>query len=112
MRLRRNELCPVHKSLSCCGRELISKPRTIRLGVQRVEDPHHPRGYLGRTSYRFAHLLRQCSAQSLTLQEACPAEFPDAEAPIQKPINSDQSLAAGSSILATHTVLTPVGTHE
>ena len=46
MRLRRNQYCPVHKSLSCCGRELIpNKPRLIRLGVQRVEDPHHPRGY-------------------------------------------------------------------
>ncbi len=45
MGLRRNEYCPVHKSLSCCGRELIPKPRTIRLGVQRIEDPHHPRGY-------------------------------------------------------------------
>jgi hypothetical protein len=45
MRLRRNEYCPVHKSHSCCGRELIPKPRTIRLGVQRIEDFHHPRGY-------------------------------------------------------------------
>jgi hypothetical protein len=45
MRLRRNEYCPVHKSHSCCGRELIPKPRLIRLGVQRVDDPHHPRGY-------------------------------------------------------------------
>ena len=45
MRLRRNEFCPVHKSISCCGRELIPKTRTMRLGVQRVEDPHHPRGY-------------------------------------------------------------------
>ena len=45
MRLRRNEYCPVHKSLSCCGREPVPRPRTIRLGVQRVEDSHHPRGY-------------------------------------------------------------------
>jgi ketosteroid isomerase-like protein len=39
MRLRRKEFCPVHRSISCCGRELIPKTRTIRLGVQRVEDP-------------------------------------------------------------------------
>jgi hypothetical protein len=45
MRLRTNELCPIHKSLSCCGRELLPKPKLVRLGVQRVEDPHHPRGY-------------------------------------------------------------------
>lgn len=45
MRLRRNEYCPIHKSISCCGRELIPKTRTLRLGVQRIEDPHRPRGY-------------------------------------------------------------------
>jgi hypothetical protein len=45
MRLRTNEVCPIHQSLSCCGRELLPKPKLVRLGVQRVEDPHHPRGY-------------------------------------------------------------------
>jgi hypothetical protein len=46
MRPRRNELGPVHRSLFCCGRETVPhKPRLIRLGVKRVEDPHHPRGY-------------------------------------------------------------------
>src|SRR3954469_18894357 len=45
MRLRSNEVCPVHRSTSCCGREILPKPKLIRLGVQRVEDPHHPRGY-------------------------------------------------------------------
>ncbi len=45
MRLRSDEFCPIHKSLSCCGRETLPKPRLVRLGVQRVEDPHHPRGY-------------------------------------------------------------------
>jgi hypothetical protein len=45
MRLRPNEVCPIHRSVSCCGRDRIAKPRLIRPGVQRVEDPHHPRGY-------------------------------------------------------------------
>jgi hypothetical protein len=45
MRLRRNEFCPVHRSTSCCGRETLPKPRLLRLGVQRVEDLHHPRGF-------------------------------------------------------------------
>jgi hypothetical protein len=46
MRLRRNEYCPVHRSRFCCGRETIHhKPRLTRPGVQRVEDPHHPRGF-------------------------------------------------------------------
>jgi hypothetical protein len=46
MRLRRNEYCPIHKSFFCCGRESApNRPRLVRLGVQRVDDPHHARGY-------------------------------------------------------------------
>ena len=45
MRLRPNEFCPIHISTSCCGRELMPSPRLIRLGVQRIEDSHHQRGY-------------------------------------------------------------------
>jgi hypothetical protein len=39
MRVRPNEFCPIHRSTSCCGRELMFRPRLIRLGVQRFEDP-------------------------------------------------------------------------
>jgi len=45
MKLRRNEFCPIHRSLFCCGREQARKEHRLQLGVQRVEDPHHPRGY-------------------------------------------------------------------
>jgi hypothetical protein len=46
MKLRRNQYCPIHRSLSCCGREPVAKGRgPRRLGVQRIEDTHHPRGY-------------------------------------------------------------------
>jgi len=46
MQLRRNQRCPTHKSKFCCGREPMHKERRqIRPGVQRIEDPHHPRGY-------------------------------------------------------------------
>lgn len=46
MKLRRNEFCPIHRSLSCCGREPVQKTRRVKqFGVQRVDDPHHPRGY-------------------------------------------------------------------
>jgi hypothetical protein len=27
MRLRQKEMCPIHKSVSCCGREIIVKPK-------------------------------------------------------------------------------------
>jgi hypothetical protein len=38
MKLRRNEFCPIHRSLSCCGRESIKKaPRLKQIGVRRVE---------------------------------------------------------------------------
>src|SRR5271165_821058 len=37
--------CPIHRSLFCCGREQARKDRRFQLGVQRIEDPHHPRGY-------------------------------------------------------------------
>jgi hypothetical protein len=46
MRLRRNQVCPIHPSFSCCGREVIQKTRPARqLGVRRIEDPSHSRGY-------------------------------------------------------------------
>ena len=46
VRLRRNQLCPIHRSQFCCGREAIPRVRCQRqLGVRRIDDPHHPRGY-------------------------------------------------------------------
>jgi hypothetical protein len=45
MKLRRNEYCPIHRSLFCCGREQARKERRFQLGVQRIEDSHHPRGF-------------------------------------------------------------------
>lgn len=45
MRLRRNERCPIHKSLFCCGREQAKSRRRAWVPVERIEDPHHPRGY-------------------------------------------------------------------
>jgi hypothetical protein len=48
MRLRRNQICPIHHSFYCCGREAVPKARTARkLGVRRVEDAQHSRGYRG-----------------------------------------------------------------
>lgn len=45
MKLRRNEFCPIHHSRFCCGREKPSGDCRARLGVRRIDDPHHPRGY-------------------------------------------------------------------
>ena len=30
MKLRRNQSCPIHRSLFCCGREPLPKKRTVR----------------------------------------------------------------------------------
>jgi len=46
MRLRRTQICPIHHSRFCCGREGIPKEMTTyQVGVRRIDDPHHPRGY-------------------------------------------------------------------
>lgn len=46
VRLRRGQLCPIHRSASCCGREAFPKERRQRqLGIRRIDDPQHPRGY-------------------------------------------------------------------
>ena len=46
MRLRRNQLCPIHHSHSCCGRETIAREkRQSQMGVRRIDDSQHPRGY-------------------------------------------------------------------
>lgn len=46
MRLRRSQICPIHNSRFCCGREAVPKERrTQQIGVRRIDDPHHPRGY-------------------------------------------------------------------
>ena len=81
MRLRRNEYCPVHRSLFCCGREAIrneNKPRTVRMGVQHVEDPHHPRGY---RELRSAGEMRKLLSRKIVEQDRkcaiCHEEFTD-----------------------------------
>ena len=45
MKLRRNELCPIHGSRFCCGRAEHRSNRKFWTPVRRIEDPHHPRGY-------------------------------------------------------------------
>jgi hypothetical protein len=50
MKLHRKEICPIHRSLFCCGREQARKQRRRWAQVQRIEDPHHPRGYRERRS--------------------------------------------------------------
>lgn len=78
MRLRSNEVCPVHRSTSCCGREMLPKPKLVRLGVQRVEDPHHPRGYRElRSPAEMRKLLNRKVRQQAGICAICHEEFTD-----------------------------------
>jgi len=78
MRLRANEVCPIHRSVSCCGRDRIAKPRLIRLGVQRVEDPHHPRGYRElRSPAEMRKLLNRKIREQAGICAICHQEFTD-----------------------------------
>ncbi len=38
MKLGRREICPIHRSLICCGRKLGCKQKKLWLPVQRIED--------------------------------------------------------------------------
>ena len=69
MKLRRNQQCPIHRCLYCCGRELVPRKRNVQqLGVRRIDDPHHPRGYRElRSNAEMRKLLnRKIVAQSKT----------------------------------------------
>lgn len=78
MRLHRNEVCPVHRSTSCCGREVFPKPKLVRLGVQRVEDSHHPRGYRElRSPGEMRKLLNRKIRQQAGICAICHEEFGD-----------------------------------
>ena len=79
MRLHRNQLCPIHRSLSCCGREAIPKVKSPRqLGIRRVEDAQHPRGY---RELRSNAEMRKLLDRKITTQNSkcalCGAEFTD-----------------------------------
>ena len=78
MRLRGNEFCPIQRSVFCCGREQVPKVRTVRLGVQRVEDPHHPRGYRElRSPAEMRKLLKRKVAEQNRICAICQHEFTD-----------------------------------
>ena len=70
MRLRRNEYCPVHKSLSCCGRKsVLKKSRLTRLGVQRIEDPLNPTQPQGYRELRSTAEMREFLNRKIAGQE-------------------------------------------
>ena len=78
MKLRTNEFCPIHRSTPCCGREQLPRPRLIKLGIQRVEDPHHPRGYRElRSPAEMRKLLNRKIRRQGGICAICREEFTD-----------------------------------
>lgn len=79
MRLRRNQICPIHRSLFCCGREAIPKSRAPRqLGIRRIEDAQHPRGYRElRSNAEMRKLLDRKIASQGGKCALCDADFTD-----------------------------------
>ena len=79
MKLRRTELCPIHRSMFCCGRQQTQTQRRLRLGVQRIEDPHHPRGYreLRSPAEKMRKLLNRKIVEQSGNCAICHEEFAD-----------------------------------
>jgi len=78
MKLRRNEFCPIRRSLFCCGRGRARKERRFQLGVQRIEDPHRPRGYRElRSAGEMRKLLNRKVVEQAGKCAICHHEFAD-----------------------------------
>jgi hypothetical protein len=78
-RLRRNQICPIHRSFSYCGREVVQKSKAVRqLGVRPFEEPLHPGGY---REVRFNGEMRKLLDRKIVSQRGkcgiCGAEFTD-----------------------------------
>ena len=78
MKLRRNEYCPIHRSVRCCGREPTHYARQLGPGVRRIDDPHHPRGYRElRSPAEMRKLLKRKVAEQSSICAICHQEFTD-----------------------------------
>ena len=66
MKLHRNQLCPIHHSRVCCGRAESSKVARSTRGVERIDDPNHPRGY---RELRSPAELRKVLTQKISAQK-------------------------------------------
>jgi hypothetical protein len=78
MKIRRNQLCPIHRSRTCCGRELVRKEKVVQVGVRRIEDRHHPRGYRElRSPAEMRKLLNRKIVEQDGICVICHFEFKD-----------------------------------
>jgi len=79
MKIGRNQLCPIHRSRSCCDREPeVRKEKILQVGVRRIEDPRHPRGYReSRSPAEMRKLLNRKIVEQDRICAICHFEFTD-----------------------------------
>ena len=76
MKLRKHDLCPIHRSRSCCERRNTAAVAVGSFGIRRIEDPRHPRGYREyRSPAEMRRLLKQKIAQQQRRCAICGREF-------------------------------------
>src|SRR5271166_1480712 len=110
MKLRRNEYCPIHRSLFCCGREQTRKERRFQLGVQRVEDPHHPKGYRElRSSAEMRKLLNRKIVEQDGKCAICHQTFTDYNEIVPDHISSPKGWEGRGETTAPRTSRRPIG---
>jgi hypothetical protein len=78
VKLRRNEYCPIHRSVRCCGHEQTHYARRLQPEVRRIDDPHHPRGYRElRSPAEMRKLLKRKVAEQNRICAICREAFTD-----------------------------------
>lgn len=79
MKLRKNELCPIHKSRICCGRGL-RRSHKLWTVLRRIEDSQHPRGYRElRSPAEMRKLLQRKILEQNMQCGICDREFTDCD---------------------------------
>ena len=102
MKLRRNEYCPIHRSVRCCGRERTHYARSLQPGVRRIEDPHHPRGYRElRSPAEMRKLLNRKIVEQGRKCAICHENFTDYNDPYLTTGNRKEWAAGGETIIPT-----------
>src|SRR5215813_13276639 len=69
---------PIYRSRTCCGREPIREEKIVQVGVRRIEDPHHARGYRElRSPAEMRKLLNRKIVEQDRICAICHFEFKD-----------------------------------
>lgn len=103
VRLRRNQLCPIHRSFACCGREPVLKERrTQQIGIRRIDDLQHPRGYREiRSNAEMRKLMDRKIAAQNGVCPLCMGQFTEYSDIVPDHINPEEWEERGEMIIRT-----------